>query len=746
MKKLLIILLSIIALSLYSCKKDNPVVPTPTSQSDQLKIPTYTKSVDSTVFRNQLVSISPDSTTFTFKAGSSLIDNLKANDIIVSSNGLGILKKITSVSRSNNQIIVHASSAKITDAIENGEFTITRSVSSSNVNKMLYMEKGVSLAKTNAEVQGFYLDLNNVVVWDNDGNLSTSSDQITLNGSISISPTIDMSLKIQNWKLKYLKFSTSISEDLDLKANMNIIGVALNKKKEIYRAYLNPLVAFIGPVPVVITPVLTINVGADAKVYVDVSTGIKQHADFTGGLLYSDGQMSPISNQSHSFTFDPPHITAGANFKAYVGPQWSYLLYGVVGPYTEVSLYGELNADLTQNPWATLYAGIEINGGVKFEILSHNIIDYYAPAILGYKLKLWESSTLPKGTIKGNVRDAVTNNPLGNVVVSVLDNNNVIATTTTRSDGGYSLDVSAKTGYKVVFSKQGYLNTEYLNVDVVYGNSTILETILQINQAYSGSGDIGGIVKNALNGLGVGGANVLLRKGLNVSSGGIVSSTTSNNNGEYLFTNISAGNYTLEITKSNYNTSYYSAICVGGRSLLDQDVTISPILNVGETRIVLTWGLEPQDLDSHLTGPLPNGSRFHMYYHYANINEGSPWPQIVTLDLDDVNSYGPETTTLYQQISGVYRFSVHDYSNKELNNSYALSNSGAVVRVYQSSGLIKTFNVPPNSGGTLWTVFEMNGSTITPINQMSYVNDETQINKVGYINPDIKLLKVMPKK
>ena len=108
------------------------------------------------------------------------------------------------------------------------------------------------------------------------------------------------------------------------------------------------------------------------------------------------------------------------------------------------------------------------------------------------------------------------------------------------------------------------------------------------------------------------------------------------------------------------------------------------------------------------------------------------------LDLDDVSSYGPETTTLYEQINGTYRFSVHDYTNRNSTYSLALSNSSAQVRVYDNSGLIANYNVPPNNEGTLWTVFELNNGTITPINTFSYVSDPGGVNR-PFKNPKNEL-------
>ena len=137
-----------------------------------------------------------------------------------------------------------------------------------------------------------------------------------------------------------------------------------------------------------------------------------------------------------------------------------------------------------------------------------------------------------------------------------------------------------------------------------------------------------------------------------------------------------------------------------------------------------------------MTGPIPNSSqRFHIYYGEPCYpqdsctfdNDGNTVPGANTdavLDHDDTSSFGPETTTIVRQYSGAYKFFVHDFPGNDP-TSTALSNSGAQVKVYQGNTLVATFNVPTNQAGTVWTVFELNGSTITPINTIS--PDETVI-------------------
>jgi hypothetical protein len=59
-------------------------------------------------------------------------------------------------------------------------------------------------------------------------------------------------------------------------------------------------------------------------------------------------------------------------------------------------------------------------------------------------------------------------------------------------------------------------------------------------------------------------------------------------------------------------------------------------------------------------------------------------------------------------------YSVHNYSNEA-----PMNQSNALVQVYNSSGLLRTFTMP-STNGTLWTVFSYDGiGTITPINTVT---------------------------
>ena len=325
----------------------------------------------------------------------------------------------------------------------------------------------------------------------------------------------------------------------------------------------------------------------------------------------------------------------------------------------------------------------------------------------------------PKTSVSGIVKDALSNQPLAGVNVTVTDalTGLFVNGSTSNLSGEYSIAVTPDRDYVITFAHPSYISATYNGINVTAGSNLILQPILQINNDNSGYGDIAGMVIDANTGQGVAAANVCLRSGINTTTGDCYAQVVSDDTGNYVISEVIAGNYTLEFSATGYSTAFSSATALGGQTIGNQNGTISRLLNSGELRIVLTWGATPSDLDSHLTGDYTDTTgRFHVYYSNTGSLTGDPY---ASLDVDDTSSYGPETITIAAQNGGLYRYSVYDYTNGGLVDSVALSNSGAQVNVFDSSGLIATYNVPPNQTGDTWTVFEMTGGVITPVNTIS---------------------------
>lgn len=209
--------------------------------------------------------------------------------------------------------------------------------------------------------------------------------------------------------------------------------------------------------------------------------------------------------------------------------------------------------------------------------------------------------------------------------------------------------------------------------------------------------------------------------------------TFSNENGEYSIAGIprkeflaNFGSDTTEgevpltvqfINQSGYN-QYQVLAQKNGYYDLETSVTIhweqneathhfamTPLYEEGEGlyRIVLTWQEEPRDLDSHIITPPINDVVHHVYYGNPGSKESPPY---ITLDIDIVDSYGPETITVYELYPGEYTYFVHNYSGES-----DLAGSGALVNIYDENGLKHTVQVPDSGAGIYWNVFSLDGIT-----------------------------------
>lgn len=228
-----------------------------------------------------------------------------------------------------------------------------------------------------------------------------------------------------------------------------------------------------------------------------------------------------------------------------------------------------------------------------------------------------------------------------------------------------------------------------------------------------GTGTVGGTVRNASNGLPVAGAAVA------VASTSLTATTAAD--GIYSIANVAAGQRTLNASATGFIPTQVNVNVVASQTVT-QNISLSPVLQAGQTRITLNWTKDsagrPRDLDMHLTGPNPDGtSCFHIYFSSKGRLDAAPFAQ---LEVDNIQVTGDpptETIRLSQLTPGTYGFYVHNYSGDGDN---ILAQSRPTVQVFGASGLQFSQTLSAGSG-RYWTVFTMNGQTgaITGVNQVT---------------------------
>jgi uncharacterized protein YfaP (DUF2135 family) len=150
------------------------------------------------------------------------------------------------------------------------------------------------------------------------------------------------------------------------------------------------------------------------------------------------------------------------------------------------------------------------------------------------------------------------------------------------------------------------------------------------------------------------------------------------------------GDSLIIVKKAGYSNLVAKCPCKG------MTYAMSPVMtNLDGLRIVLNWGSDPPDLDSHIAFP---GN--HIFW---NSKVGTD----ANLDVDDTNGYGPETITISRRHAGEsYVYAVHDFTDSTAPTSNHLARSRAKVLVYVGQSLVRSYYVP-NQPGNLWTVFRI---------------------------------------
>ncbi|APF19655.1 Laminin G sub domain 2 [Caldithrix abyssi DSM 13497] len=343
--------------------------------------------------QNLIEYVSSERDTIKFNYSSSLLKRFKKEHFIIGQWQAGFAVKITEINLENGQIVLITRPASLTEIFEKCKVDTTLHLSPQQVQKIETLRKGLQVEQPYDDL--FQVEINDVTLYDLDGDEYTTHDQLKASGHYSFGIDLDFKLNIDNFQLTYLLFKSTITQTGQLDLYQNVSLLDYENRVDLVKYYLSPITVTVGPVPVVIQPVVRFVVGAEAKFDVQVTSTLIRQESFTSGLEFKNGVWQQISKADNRFDFEPPSLSASGLLKGYAGPQVDLMLYGLLGPYMLVDPYLELEADIRQTPWWALNAGLEVGVGVHLELFDQTLADVFYPKVIDLKETVASATTGP---------------------------------------------------------------------------------------------------------------------------------------------------------------------------------------------------------------------------------------------------------------------------------------------------------------------------------------------------------------
>ncbi|MBM3909109.1 MAG: carboxypeptidase regulatory-like domain-containing protein, partial [Gemmatimonadetes bacterium] len=310
-------------------------------------------------------------------------------------------------------------------------------------------------------------------------------------------------------------------------------------------------------------------------------------------------------------------------------------------------------------------------------------------------------------TVSGRVVEAAGTPGVSGARVTAQDvNATIIATTTADASGNWTLaGISAGSVLQFAVSATGFVSTTVAATTITAAVS--LEAV-PLARTSAATGGLSGRARDASTNAAItSGIAVEVRPGVSAVTGLATQVTTTAADGAYALSGLAAGTYTLLMRGAGYAQTSRTVVVTGGATLANADLTLSASANANQWRAVLTWTSAARDLDLYLTLPGAGTARQQVYFLQPGSCAATPF---ACLDRDASAAPGPETITISQLGTGIYRFYVHNYNTPSSASDSTLMTSGAQLRLFRGATQMASYNVP-QQGGTLWTVVELDGAS-----------------------------------
>lgn len=378
-RRILLLLAVAVATVLAGCSTGAP----PGPAESPVIIPKTTKVLSDTT-RNSLQSYDPTTGELRFGPQADF-GTLKPDDVLVTQPlpplaPYGFLRKVVSVSTAGQDTVVQTVPAKLTEAIQQGAFQIDQPLKPSMLASSVMYVPGVAL-ESGASADTFAIGVHDVVLYDADGNHSTTGDQVRASGSFSLAPVLQVGGGLHfhfccSVESRF-KFAIGLNQSVHVSVTADA-GVHVSKEVPLGSMTFTPITIWVGPVPLVFVPKLAIVANFDGSVSAKLTFSASEDLTLLAGTEkpyghgFHDISTSHLGGSAHAdnLLYHYPAVTFG--MKAAVGARFQILLYDLIGPQAKLDAYVRITGQMPGNPVWKAYAGLEGSLGLHVAVLDLN--------------------------------------------------------------------------------------------------------------------------------------------------------------------------------------------------------------------------------------------------------------------------------------------------------------------------------------------------------------------------------------
>ena len=313
--------------------------------------------------------------TLVFAQSDPFLTQLQAGDVI--SVGLtdvtpqGFIGTVRAVRfEGDGSVVVEADEASLEDAIDEGVVPLRQRLEPSDVAVARAYFAGVDPFGTPDGVARANDDGRFCPIAESVDLLPDSDSTLELDGSLCFSIDVDFSVVIRLFGSNEVSFIATVEEEAQIELSGEASMPFLDESFVLVDYWLTPITIPVGPVPVILTPVISVIVNAKGELMASFSTGVEQSLTFSAGLRYRNGSWEQIRPRLEpDFNYTPLTFDAGFDVSAGIRPQFAMRLYGAVGPTLAMTAIARAKVRPLSSPMWQLFFGFDLRAGVEFTVL-----------------------------------------------------------------------------------------------------------------------------------------------------------------------------------------------------------------------------------------------------------------------------------------------------------------------------------------------------------------------------------------